>query len=55
MPSSFSAGLTDLAVVRPPLVKLDEVEIARISDALEAAHIGQAGAAGLGPTAIAAE
>ena len=43
------------AVVRPPLMKLTETEIARIAEAMTAAGIGRDGAEGIGPTALAAE
>ena len=43
------------AVVRPPLMKLTETEIARIAEAITAAGIGRDGAEGIGPTALAAE
>lgn len=43
------------AVVRPPLMKLTQAEIARIAEAMTAAGIARDGAAGLSATAIAAE
>lgn len=43
------------AVVRPPLMKLSEAEIARIGEAMTAAGIGTDGASGLGTPALAAE
>jgi 4-hydroxy-tetrahydrodipicolinate synthase len=47
-------GRVDKAVVRPPLIKLDESEIARIGKALKAARIGRDGAE-IGSVQIAAE
>ena len=47
--------LDGAAVVRPPLMKLTEPEIARIAEAMTAAGIGRDGAEGIGPTALAAE
>lgn len=47
--------LDGTAVVRPPLMKLTETEIARIAEAMTAAGIGRDGAEGIGPTALAAE
>jgi 4-hydroxy-tetrahydrodipicolinate synthase len=43
------------AVVRPPLMKLTETEIARIAEAMSAAGIARDGATGLGGLAVAAE
>jgi 4-hydroxy-tetrahydrodipicolinate synthase len=43
------------AVVRPPLMKLTETEIARIAEAMTAAGIARDGAAGLQTPALAAE
>ena len=43
------------AVVRPPLVKLTETEIARIAEAMTAAGIARDGASGLSFPALAAE
>lgn len=43
------------AVVRPPLMKLTETEIARVAEAMSLAGIGRDGAEGIGPTALAAE
>ena len=43
------------AVVRPPLMKLTETEIARIAEAMSLAGIGRDGAEGLCPAAVAAE
>ena len=43
------------AVVRPPLMKLTETEIARIAEAMTAAGIGRDGAQGLQAPALAAE
>ena len=43
------------AVVRPPLMKLTEAEIARIAEAMQAAGITRDGALRLNSTAIAAE
>ena len=55
-----SLGRLDRAVVRPPLVKLPQAEIARIAQAMRAAGIERDGATGLGatglhPTSVAAE
>ncbi len=55
-----SLGRLDKAVVRPPLVKLPQAEIARIAQAMRAAGIERDGATGLGatglhPTSVAAE
>jgi 4-hydroxy-tetrahydrodipicolinate synthase len=50
-----SLGRLDKAVVRPPLVKLGNAEIARIADAMRAAGIERNGASGLGRAALAAE
>ncbi len=43
------------AVIRPPLMKITEVEIARIAEAMGAAGIARDGATGLGAQALAAE
>ena len=43
------------AVVRPPLMKLTETEIARIAEAMSLAGISRDGADGIGTTALAAE
>ena len=43
------------AVVRPPLMKLTETEIARIAEAMSLAGISRDGADGIGATALAAE
>jgi len=43
------------AVVRPPLMKLTETEIARIAEAMTAAGIARDGASGLSFPALAAE
>jgi 4-hydroxy-tetrahydrodipicolinate synthase len=43
------------AVVRPPLMKLNETEIARIAEAMSLAGISRDGADGIGATALAAE
>jgi 4-hydroxy-tetrahydrodipicolinate synthase len=43
------------AVVRPPLMKLTETEIARIAEAMSLAGIAKDGASGLGDLAVAAE
>ena len=43
------------AVVRPPLMKLTKVEIARIAEAMTAAGIAKEGAIGLESPALAAE
>jgi 4-hydroxy-tetrahydrodipicolinate synthase len=48
-------GRQDKAVVRPPLVKVSEAEIARIAQAMRAAGIERNGASGLHPTSVAAE
>ncbi len=48
-------GRQDKAVVRPPLVKVSEAEIARIGKAMRAAGIERNGASGLHPTSVAAE
>jgi 4-hydroxy-tetrahydrodipicolinate synthase len=48
-------GRLDKAVVRPPLVKITEAEIARISSALQAAGVERDGARGLADLALAAE
>jgi 4-hydroxy-tetrahydrodipicolinate synthase len=53
-------GRQDKSVVRPPLVKLSEAEIARIAQAMRAAGIERDGAVGLGasglhPASVAAE
>jgi 4-hydroxy-tetrahydrodipicolinate synthase len=48
-------GRQDKAVVRPPLVKISEAEIARIAQALRAAGVERNGASGLHPTSVAAE
>lgn len=50
-----SLGRLDKAVVRPPLVKIGEAEIARIAQAMRAAGIERDGAAGLQRMTIAAE
>ncbi len=47
--------LDGLAVVRPPLMKLTETEIARIAEAMSLAGISRDGADGIGATALAAE
>ena len=43
------------AVVRPPLMKLTETEIARIAEAMSLAGISRDGADEIGPTVLAAE
>jgi 4-hydroxy-tetrahydrodipicolinate synthase len=48
-------GRQDKAVVRPPLVKVSEAEIARIAQAMRAAGIERNGASGLHPASVAAE
>lgn len=48
-------GRQDAAVVRPPLVKLTATEVARIAEALDAAGLRTAGAAGLQAPRVAAE
>jgi 4-hydroxy-tetrahydrodipicolinate synthase len=48
-------GRQDVAVVRPPLVKLTATEIARIAEALDVAGLRTAGAAGLQVPRAAAE
>ena len=47
--------MTGPAVVRAPLVKLDEAEIRRIGQAMDASGIGTNGARGLAAPALAAE
>ena len=43
------------AVVRPPLMKLTETEIARIAEAMSLAGISRDGAEEIGPTVLVAE
>jgi 4-hydroxy-tetrahydrodipicolinate synthase len=43
------------AVVRPPLMKLTDAEIAGIAQVMDAAEIARDGATGLGRQALAAE
>lgn len=43
------------AIIRPPLMKITEVEIARIAEAMDAVGIARDGATGLGAQALAAE
>ena len=43
------------AIIRPPLMKITEVEIARIAEAMDAVGIARGGATGLGAQALAAE
>lgn len=45
-------GRQKRAVVRPPLMKLDDAEIERIGDALKAAGISERGADGLDLAAV---
>jgi 4-hydroxy-tetrahydrodipicolinate synthase len=48
-------GRLDKAVVRPPLVKLTDAEIARIANVLRTAEIERNGAVRIGNVTLAAE